>query len=212
MLAQLTVSRFLDELASASPAPGGGSAAALAAAVGSALSSMVCNLTIGKKKYEQVEAEMKRVLRKSEELRSIFSSMIDRDAAAFNKVMEAYSLPKETEDQKALRTAAIQEATKEAALVPLELMKHVIDAFALTRVVAEKGNVNSISDAGVSALMLHAACVSAALNVRINLAAIRDTEFVGWKEEEVSSLRRTSDSMLEETLGIVNRKIAGSRG
>ena len=72
--------------------------------------------------------------------------------------------------------------------------------------------MNSISDAGVSALMLHAACVSAALNVRINLAAIRDTEFVGWKEEEVSSLRRTSDSMLEETLGIVNRKIAGSRG
>ena len=212
MLTKQTVSRFLDELASASPTPGGGSAAALAGALGSALSSMVCNLTIGKKKYEAVQAEMKQVLRKSEELRGLFTAMIDRDADAFNKVMEAYSLPKENENQKALRSAAIQGATKEAALVPLELMKHVIDAFALTQTVAEKGNASSVSDAGVSAMMLHAACESAAINVLINLAGIRDTEFVGWKEEEVSSLRRTSESKLRETLEIVNRRIAASPG
>jgi len=208
MLTKQTLSRFLDELASASPAPGGGSAAALAGAVGSALSSMVCNLTIGKKKYEPVEAEMKQALRKSEELRGLFTGMIDRDADAFNKVMEAFALPKESEDQKALRAAAIQEATKEAALVPLELMKHVIDAFALARSVAEKGNASSVSDAGVSALMLHAACESAALNVRINLAGIRDSEFVGWKEEEVSTLRRTSESKVREVMEIVDRRIA----
>src|SRR5712692_2416499 len=202
MLTKQTVSRFLDELASASPAPGGGSAAALAGAVGSALSSMVCNLTVGKKKYAEVEAEMKQVLRKSEELRILFTGMIDRDADAFNKVMEAYALPKETEDQKALRSAAIQEATKEAALVPLELMKHAIDALALSEAAAVKGNANSASDAGTAAQMLHAACESAALNVRINLAAIRDTEFVGWRSEELSSLRRTSGRKMEEILRI----------
>ena len=136
----------------------------------------------------------------------------DLDADAFNKVMEAYKLPKENENQKALRNAAIQEATKEAALVPLELMKHVIDAFALTQAVAEKGNASSVSDAGVSALMLHSACESAALNVQINLGGIRDSEFVGWKEEEVSSLRRTSESKLKEILEIVNRRMAASPG
>src|SRR2546422_1108048 len=212
MLTKLTVSRFLDELASASPARGGGSAAALAGALGSALCSMVCNLTIGKKKYEAVEKEVKQVLRKSEELRGLFASMIDRDVDAFNKVMETYKLPKENENQKALRAAAIQAATKEAALIPLELMKHVIDAFPLTQAVAEKGNASSVSDAGVSALMLHSACESAALNVQINLGGIRDSEFVGWKEEEVSSLRRTSESKLKEILEIVNRRMAASPG
>jgi formiminotetrahydrofolate cyclodeaminase len=170
---------------------------------------MVCRLTIGKKKYERVDEEMKELLEKSEDLRSIFTRMIDRDADAFNKVMEAYGLPKETEDQSALRSAAIQEATKEAALVPLELMKHVIDAFALTRTAAEKGNVRSITDAGVSALLLHAACESAAVNVEINLAGIRDTDFVGWKTEEVATLRRTSGKNLEEILGVVKEKIGG---
>lgn len=209
MLIDTPLSRFLDELASNSPAPGGGSAAALAGAAGAALASMVCRLTIGKKKYQQVEPEMKDILQRSEGLRDLFTHMIDRDADAFRKVMEAYGLPRESDDQNALRSAAIQEATKEAALVPVELMKHVIDAFALARTVAEKGNANSASDAGVSAVMLHAACESGALNVQINLAAISDTEFVGWKTEEIVSIRRTSAKKLEEILEIVNRRIAG---
>ncbi len=207
MLADTPISRFLDELASSSPAPGGGSAAALSGAAGAALTSMVCRLTIGKKKYAGVEEEMKELLEKSEDLRSMFTRMIDRDAHAFNKVMEAYGLPKETDDQNALRSAAIQEATKEAALVPLELMKHVIDAFALARTVAEKGNARSISDAGVSALMLHAACESAALNVEINLGGIHDSNFVEWKREEIASLRKTSAKNLGEVLEIVREKI-----
>jgi formiminotetrahydrofolate cyclodeaminase len=151
---------------------------------------------------------MKELLKQSGELRGLFARMVDRDAEAFNKVMEAYGLPKEPEDRKALRSAAIQEATKEAALVPLELMKHIIDALALAETAAGKGNANSVSDAGVSALMLHAACESAALNVRINLAEIRDTEFVGWRTEEVASLRRTSANKVEEIMGIVNRRIS----
>ncbi len=205
-LTEQSITAFLNDLASSSPAPGGGSVAALAGALGSALTSMVCNLTIGKKKYQAVEGEMKKILRQSEELRSSFAVLVEEDTRAFTKVMEAYSLPKETEDQKALRAAAVQEATKEAALVPLRVMKHVIDALALAKAVAEKGNVNSISDAGVSALMLYAAAESAALNVRINLSVITDAEFVGWHSEEVTSLQRTSKLELEEIVGLVDEK------
>lgn len=201
-----TVASFLSDLASSSPAPGGGSVAALAGAIGSALTAMVCNLTIGKKKYQAVESEMRKILKQAEELRRTFGELADEDTRAFNKVMEAYALPKETDDQKALRSAAIQEATKEAALVPLRVMKHVIDAFALARIVAEKGNINSISDAGVSALMLHAAAEGAAMNVRINLSNIADAEFVGWHSEEVSSLQRTGKTELEEIINIVTEK------
>ena len=208
MLTNMTLSGFLDELASSSPAPGGGSVAALAGAVGAALTSMVCNLTIGKKKYAGVEADMKAILGQAESLRGQFTRLIDKDTAAFNKVMEAYGLPKETDPQRALRSAAIAEATKEATLVPLEVMKHCIDAMALVQEVAADGNQNSVSDAGVSAVMLNAACESAALNVRINLNSLSDSDFVGWKSEEVESLLKTSRMMLEETQAMVADKMA----
>lgn len=207
MLTKKTVSAFLDELASSSPAPGGGSVAALSGALGAALTTMVCNLTIGKKKYAEVEAEMKTVREAAENLRMKFTELIDKDTLAFNKVMEAYSLPKDNDDQKALRTVAINEATKEATLVPLEVMKHCIDAIALAQQVAAMGNVNSVSDAGVSALMLHAACEGAALNVRINLNSLSDTDFVGWKDDEVESLLKTSKMMLQETMEMVDSKL-----
>jgi methenyltetrahydrofolate cyclohydrolase len=207
MLTKKSVAAFLDELASPSPAPGGGSVAALAGALGAALTSMVCNLTTGKKKYLAVEEEMKKILVQSEELREKFTTLVEKDTQAFNKVMEAFGLPKDTDPQKALRGAAIGEATKEATLVPLEVMKHCIDALALTQEVASKGYVNSISDAGVSALMLQAACESAALNVRINLNGLSDSEFVGWKSDEMISLLKTSRMMLEETQSIVAEKM-----
>lgn len=207
MLTNKTIRQFLDELASSSPAPGGGSVAALAGALGAALTSMVCRLTIGKKKYADVEEEIKSIVSQAEDLRVQFSALIDRDTEAFNKVMEAFGLPKDTEPQKALRSAAIKEATKEATLVPLEVMKHCIDAHALAQTVADKGNTNSVSDAGVSALMIHAACEGAALNVKINLNGLDDGEFVGWKSEEVESLLKTSRLMLEETVEIVGTKM-----
>lgn len=202
-----SLNAFLDELASSSPAPGGGSVAALSGALGAALTSMVCNLTVGKKKYADVEDEMKNVLAQSEHLREQFTELIERDTVAFNKVMEAFALPKETEPQKALRAAAIREATKEATLVPLEVMKHCIDALALAQAVAAKGNANSVTDAGVSALMLHAAVEGAALNVRTNLNSLNDPEFVGWKEDEVQSLLSTSALMLEEIQAIVEEHL-----
>src|SRR5512140_1451810 len=151
MPSRKTMNAFLDELASSSPAPGGGSVAALAGALGAALTSMVCNLTIGKKKYADVEDDMKKIIVQSEDLRRRFTELIERDTHAFNKVMEAFGLPKETDPQKALRNAAVREATKEATLVPLEVMKHCIDALALAQEVASRGNANSISDAGVGA-------------------------------------------------------------
>ena len=210
MLTKKTVSAFLDELASSSPAPGGGSVAALSGALGAALTTMVCNLTIGKKKYAEVEGDMKKIKVEAEKLRATFTELIDRDTQAFNKVMEAYGLPKESDAQKALRLAAIHEATKEATLIPLEVMKHCIDAMALAQQVASSGNSNSISDAGGSALMLHAACEGAALNVRINLNGLSDSDFVGWKSDEVESLLKTSKMMLEETMEMVMEKMKAS--
>ena len=207
MAARKTLNGFLDELASATPAPGGGSVAALAGALGAALTSMVCNLTIGKKKYAGVEQEMKKILVESEKLRATFTALVDRDTEAFNKVMEAFGLPKETEPQKALRAAAIREATKEATLVPLEVMRHCIDALALAQQAAASGNANSVSDAGVSALLLQAGAEGAALNVKINLSGLDDQEFVGWKSDEVESLRNTSRMMLEEVQAVVTEKL-----
>jgi formiminotetrahydrofolate cyclodeaminase len=178
MLPSLSVTDFLNETASQSPAPGGGSVSALAASLGSALTSMVCRLTIGKKKYVDVQREIENVLTRSEELRGKFLAMIDEDTAAFNKVMAAYGLPKDSEEQEAKRATEIQESMKSATLVPLKLMGLCIEALELVKIIVEKGNKNSISDAGVAALMLHAGCEGAALNVNINLGSIRDADFV----------------------------------
>jgi formiminotetrahydrofolate cyclodeaminase len=178
MLIDKTVTGFLDEVASHSAAPGGGSVAALAGALGAALTAMVCRLTIGKKKYADVESEMQEVLGKVEELRGQFTALIEKDTEAFQAVMTAFSLPQETDEQKEARSAAIQEATKTAALVPLQVMQLCERTLPLTQVVATKGNVNSLSDAGVAASMLYAACVGAAMNVQINLSTIQDDTFV----------------------------------
>lgn len=178
MLALKTVSDFIDSVASDSPAPGGGSVSALAGALGAALTAMVCHLTIGKKKYEDVQAEMIGLLGQADELKARLTSLIDQDTEAFNRVMEAFGMPRTTEAEKERRSTAIQEATKQATLVPLEVMKLAERALTLAKSVAEKGNVNSISDAGVAGLMLRAACEGAALNVRINLATLKDGQFV----------------------------------
>ncbi len=207
-LPEKSLASFIDDLASSSPAPGGGSVAALSGALGSALTSMVCRLTIGKKKYAEVGEEMESVLGMAEDLRAKFLRLVDADTEAFNKVMDAYSLPKDSEDRKALRNAAIQAATKEAALVPLECMKHGIDALALARAVARNGNLNSVSDAGVSALMIQAGIEAAALNVKINLSGITDTDFVEWKSADVASILRTGREAAEEILSIVGEKIS----
>lgn len=210
MLTKKTVIQFLDELASNSPAPGGGSVAALAGAAGAALASMVCNLTIGKKKYADVQNEMAHVLQQTEQLRSELALLIDRDTEAFNTVMAAFGLPKGTEQEQATRTAAIQEATKSATLIPLQVMKVCDKALAYTLTVAQKGNKNSASDAGVAALMLQAGCSGAALNVRINLGGLNDTVFVQQVSEEYKSILVNVESRTREVLAAVNQSIGGN--
>lgn len=198
MLMTKSVIDFLNEVASDSPAPGGGSVAALSGALGVALTSMVCRLTIGKKKYAEVQQEMEETLKRAEELRSRFSDLIQKDTEAFNAVMRAFGMPKETEEEKRARSAAIQETMKQATLVPLEVMELCTLALPLAKTVAEKGNVNSISDAGVSALMLEAAWAGAALNVRINLQTLEDTTFVEETKAKLGELQTKVESLRGE--------------
>ena len=200
MLTTHSVREFLDETASHSPAPGGGSVAALAASLGTALTSMVCQLTIGKKKYADVQPEMERILAHSEELRIRATSIIDEDTVAFNKVMTAFAMPKDSDAQKAFRAVAIQQATKEAALVPMRLMELCADAMPMAKAIAEKGNQNSLSDAGVAALMFSAACEGAALNVKINLSSLDDKTFVQQALVKVNYVLTSVQNASRETL------------
>jgi formiminotetrahydrofolate cyclodeaminase len=208
MLTSLSVDDFLDEIASHSPAPGGGSVSALAAALGAALTSMVCRLTIGKKKYADVQSEMEKALMQSEKLRAQFKAIIDEDTAAYNKVMAAYGLPKDTEDQKSKRTAEIQEAMKTATLVPLKLMELCGVAMKLVKIVAEQGNQSAVSDAGVAMLMLQAGCEGAAMNVKINLGLLTDSGFVAKIKILMEQQRISLDAHTSDIMTYVNRQFA----
>lgn len=196
---------FLDELASSSPAPGGGSVAALSGALGAALSSMVCNLTRGKQGYEAVQDHIGETFKKSEELRADLTELIDRDTEAFNLVMKAIKMPKETEEQKKDRKNALQTAFKHAAEVPLETTRKCVQILDVARVVAEKGNKNSISDAAVSALMAQTGVQAAMLNVRINLSSIKDSNYVQQVSTELHDLLQTAMEKSAEILGIVEK-------
>ncbi|MEA2022306.1 MAG: cyclodeaminase/cyclohydrolase family protein, partial [Candidatus Caldatribacteriota bacterium] len=168
MLIEKKVNNFLNELASSSPTPGGGSVAALAGALGAALLSMVGNLTLGKKKYQIVEEDFKKMVSSSEKLRIELSRLIDEDIKVFNEFMAIYKMPKVTENEKKVRSEKIQEALVLAAEVPLKVGFKCLEILTLSEEVAGKGNINVISDAGVAALMAEAALDSALLNVKIN--------------------------------------------
>ena len=206
-LVKMNMKIFLDELASSSPAPGGGSVAALSGALGAALSSMVCNLTIGKQGYESAQEEIVEILQRTEELRKQLTELIDKDTEAFNKVIEALKMPKETADQKEHRQYAMQNAFKHAADVPLETARKCIQILDCTRILVEKGNKNSISDAAVSALMAQTGVQAAMLNVRINLRSIKDTEYTQKVTTELDELLRNAMEKSAEILGIVGKSL-----
>lgn len=203
----LPVKNFLNELASNSPAPGGGSVAALSGALGAALSSMVCNLTINKEKYENVQNEIKKVLKESEKLRKQLTELIDKDTDAFNMVVKAFKMPKKTEKQKEERGKAIQKVFKTAASVPLETARTCEKILDLTSVVAEKGNQNSITDAAISALMANAGVKAAIWNVKINLGSIKDEQFVEKTISELKEIERKSIDKINEITKMVDSKI-----
>jgi formiminotetrahydrofolate cyclodeaminase len=205
------LSGFLGELASDSPTPGGGSVAALCGALGASLNSMVANLTIGKKKYADVEEDMKKTLAATETLRLELAQMIEEDAAAFDKVMVALKMPKETDEQKASRTAALQRALVDAATVPLAVMEMCVGVIRLAGPVAAHGNVNAVSDAGVAALVGRAGVHAAGLNVLINLGGIRAPEhqlFVEKARAAITDLGREADAGCDEVMAIVLPKVS----
>ncbi len=207
MLIDKKVSNFLNELASNSPTPGGGSVAALAGALGAALISMVGNLTVGKKKYENVEEEIKRILSSSEKLRYELSQLIEEDVKVFNNIMSTYKMPKETEDEKKVRAEKIQESLIKAAKVPLKVAYKCLDILSLSKEVAEKGNINVVSDAGVAALMAEAALESAILNVKINLKMIKDEKERTELSSSIKEILLKEKGQKEKVLEIVEEKI-----
>lgn len=201
------VTAFLDELASSAATPGGGSAAAIMGGMGAALVSMVCNLTIGKKAYVEVEGEMKDLLAKAEALRAQLTDFIRADVEAFDGLMAAYGLPKETDEQKAVRSAAIQEGLKKATDAPLACARACADVIALSLIAAEKGNTNVVSDAGVAALAAVAALRSAALNVDINVPSIKDADFAASRRAETDALLAKWVAEADRVVEVVKSKL-----
>lgn len=198
---------FLDELASKAATPGGGSAAAVMGAQSAALTSMVCNLTIGKPKYAEVEAQMQELLAKSENLRQTLIGMIKADVDVFDRLMTCYGMAKESDAEKIERSAAIQAVLKEATEVPLACAKACAEAIALSRIAAENGNLGVISDAGVAVMAGYAGLKSAALNVYINAGSLKDREFAETKLAQLAEILNNADVSTEEIYQLVKNKL-----
>jgi formiminotetrahydrofolate cyclodeaminase len=186
----LSIEQFTIETASDAPVPGGGSIAAVSGSLSAALVKMVANLTIGKKKYVEVGEEMKEISHKAEVIRVKMLDDIERDCVAFNLVMDAFKLPKATDEEKAARTAAIQKGLKEAASVPMEIAENAYSIMTLSERVVLAGNSNAVTDGLVSAMMARTAVLSALLNVKINLDSIKDEAFVSALANKVADLEK----------------------
>jgi formiminotetrahydrofolate cyclodeaminase len=193
--AEMKTIEFLDALAAGQPTPGGGGAAALTGGMAAALLSMVIHFTIGKKKYADVEAEMQEYLARTETLRRELLAAVDADAAAFDAVAATYALPKETEEQKAARTAAMQEALKHAAEVPFAVAEKCLALLQLAAPIGAKGNSNVVSDAATALYLAFAALKSALVNVNVNLKFVKDAAFVeAWSAKVADLLAEADDA------------------
>ncbi|HEY84879.1 MAG TPA: cyclodeaminase/cyclohydrolase family protein [Chloroflexi bacterium] len=207
MIQNQSVQDFLNALSGKSPTPGGGSVAALNGALGAALVRMVCNVTIGKKKYADAEAEARDILQRATDLQAQLTSLISDDAAAFDKVMAAFGMPRNTEAEKQARSKAIQAAFKEATLVPLATVKACADVMRLGKRITEIGNANAVSDAGSGVLTAHAGLRSATLNVLINLGSLKDKAFVAETEAELKAILSNTTALAEETYALVKESL-----
>ena len=206
-LMSMTASRFVDEVSTESPAPGGGSVAALMGSLGAALATMVANLTVGKKGYEGAWADLAAMAERGQALKDRLARAVDEDTDAFNRVMEAMRLPKGTPEQQAERSRAVDAANKAAADVPLQTARLCLEAIELADLAAKQGNRNSASDAGVAALASRAGVEGAALNVRINLAGIADEAFKASAATAAAALeadaRRLCDAVLARVAAVI---------
>ena len=202
-----SIQQFLDELASKSATPGGGSVAALMGAQSAALTSMVCNLTIGKPQYAEVEADMQALLQKSEALRARLTDLIKADVDVFNRLMVAYGLPKASDADKAARSVAIQAVLKDATEVPLACARACAEAIDLSRIAANKGSLGVISDAGAAAIAGYGGLKSAALNVYINTGSLKDRPFAEAKLAELEALLENVEAVVDEIYQTVKTKL-----
>ncbi len=207
-LLKLNLREFANELSMDSPAPGGGSTAALCGALSSSLSSMVSNLTVGKKEYEIVQTEMNTLSITAQALKDELLKAIDQDTLAFNKVMSAFKLPKNTDKQKIDKSTATEEALKEATLIPFQVLKNCVNALELAKNVALNGNKNSISDAGVAGLTAQAGAEGAYYNVVINLPEIQDIEFKSKIKKQAASLNKKAVKLSNEIKEIVEKGLS----
>jgi formiminotetrahydrofolate cyclodeaminase len=207
MYADKPLNQFLADLSSGSPTPGGGSAAALSGALGAALVCMVCNLTLGREKYNEVEPEMRQILAQASGLREELMAQIPADIAAYNAVARAGKLPRATDEDKAVRAASLQAALKAATRPPLETARLCAAVMELCGPVGEKGNVNAVSDAGVGVATAEAGLRSAALNVRINLGLIKDADFVTEISRQLEGYLAGKAQLKEAVLTLVEDKL-----
>src|SRR5207244_334375 len=209
-LVKMDVREFCNETLSDSPAPGGGSVAALMGALGASLGGMVANLSAGKRGWDDKLEYFSNWAVKAQELKDELLSLVDEDTAAFNKVMDAFALSKESTEEKAARVAAIEQATKYAAEVPLKVMETASKSYELLAEMAEKGNPASVSDVGVGALATRACIAGAALNVRINLAQLKDEKFKAGLAERVRKVSTDSAAKFKEISQVVENKLSKS--
>ena len=183
MVEQKTIEGFLEVLSSKEPVPGGGGASALAGALGNALGQMVANLTIGKKKYADVEAEIKELLGRMQKLQAAFVTLADRDAQVFAPLAQCYSLPSLTEEEKAYKEKVMEERLLDASFVPLEIMEHAVAMLGILEILGDKGSRLAVSDVGVGVQFIRASLLGAVMNVYINTKSMKNRE----KAEELNA-------------------------
>lgn len=207
MLINNSITEFLTELKSDSPAPGGGSAAALVGAIGAALGIMVGNLTVSSAKYEAVHEESRKLALDLEDCLAALEKYIDEDTEVFTKVMKAYKLPKSTDEEKRIRSQVIQEELKAASNLPFEVAKACLKVLELSKKMLTIGNANAASDAAVAGRMAQAAMWSAIYNVRINLSSIKDNDFVNDMTGKVDGLVMRSEVLMTQLVKVADDKI-----
>ncbi len=190
---------YLDDAASKKPAPGGGSVSACAGALGAALVGMVCNLTRGREKFADVETEIVTLVEAAEAARARLEQLLQEDTTAYNGVIAAYKMPKETAEEQAARSPAIQAGLIVAADVPLEICRVAVAVCRLAKVAAGIGNPRAVTDAGIGAILGEAAVVGAALNVKINLGSIKDEAYVAKAAAEIEAIQAEAAALRAET-------------
>jgi len=205
MMTEKSCVEFIKMLSSKAPVPGGGGASALVGALGVALGSMVGNLTLGKKKYEAVEDDIKRILNKADELQQSLIQLVEKDAEVFEPLSKAYGLPRNTEEEKKIREEVMENALKLACSVPMEIMEKCMEAIGLHEELADKGTKIAISDVGVGVLFCRSALEGASLNVFINTKLMKDREYAEMINEK-------ADRMLSEGIDRANAVYAAVSG